>query len=125
MHYKPPLNLVKLHRVCYDSIHQFYKIIEKDVLFLKISTITLIYFIVINILTLIVYGIDKYRAIHGKWRLSCCCRPPCYLSLNSVCISENFFISVFFSQGGRPPFQKPVPPARLPGDSSFRYPSVL
>lgn len=37
---------------------------------MKISTITLIYFIVINILTLIVYGIDKYRAIHGKWRIS-------------------------------------------------------
>ena len=30
----------------------------------------LIYLIIINVVTLIVYGIDKYKAKHAKWRIS-------------------------------------------------------
>ena len=32
-------------------------------------TTILIYLIVINVLTFIVYGIDKYKAKHAKWRI--------------------------------------------------------
>lgn len=37
---------------------------------MKISTVFMIYLIVINIITLAAYGIDKLRAIRGKWRIS-------------------------------------------------------
>ena len=30
----------------------------------------LIYFFAINIITLILFGIDKWKAVHGKWRIS-------------------------------------------------------
>lgn len=36
---------------------------------MKISTFFMIYLVVINIITLMAYGIDKYRAIYGKWRI--------------------------------------------------------
>ena len=32
-------------------------------------TTILIYLIIINVLTFIVYGIDKYKAKHAKWRI--------------------------------------------------------
>ena len=31
---------------------------------------TLYVLVVINLLTFLVYGIDKWRAIHGRWRIS-------------------------------------------------------
>ena len=31
--------------------------------------IVLIYFVVINVVTFVVYGIDKYKAVRSKWRI--------------------------------------------------------
>ena len=31
---------------------------------------TIYVLVVINLLTFLVYGIDKWRAIHGRWRIS-------------------------------------------------------
>ena len=33
------------------------------------TTIILIYLIIINVVTFFVYGIDKYKAKHAKWRI--------------------------------------------------------
>lgn len=33
-------------------------------------TTILIYILIINVVTFIVYGIDKYKAKHAKWRIS-------------------------------------------------------
>ncbi|MDF2801251.1 MAG: hypothetical protein K0S61_1154 [Anaerocolumna sp.] len=37
---------------------------------MKLYIIILIYLIIINVISLIVMGIDKKRAINGKWRIS-------------------------------------------------------
>ena len=34
------------------------------------TTTILIYLLIINVVTFIVYGIDKYKAKHAKWRIS-------------------------------------------------------
>ena len=31
--------------------------------------IVLIYLVAINVVTFVVYGIDKYKAVHSKWRI--------------------------------------------------------
>ena len=36
----------------------------------NLTTIILIYLLIINVVTFIVYGIDKYKAKHAKWRIS-------------------------------------------------------
>lgn len=30
----------------------------------------IIYLLLVNVLAFIVYGVDKYKAVHGKWRIS-------------------------------------------------------
>ena len=35
----------------------------------NLTTTILIYLIIINVVTFIVYGIDKYKAKHAKWRI--------------------------------------------------------
>ena len=35
----------------------------------NLTTIILIYLLIINVVTFIVYGIDKYKAKHAKWRI--------------------------------------------------------
>ena len=34
-----------------------------------LTTIILIYILIINVVTFFVYGIDKYKAKHAKWRI--------------------------------------------------------
>ena len=36
----------------------------------NLTTTILIYLLIINVVTSIVYGIDKYKAKHAKWRIS-------------------------------------------------------
>ena len=36
----------------------------------NLTTITLIYLTIINVVTFFFYGIDKYKAKHAKWRIS-------------------------------------------------------
>lgn len=31
--------------------------------------IFLLYYIVVNMVSFIIYGLDKYKAVHGKWRI--------------------------------------------------------
>ena len=35
----------------------------------NLTTIILIYILIINVVTFFVYGIDKYKAKHAKWRI--------------------------------------------------------
>ena len=36
----------------------------------ELKYIVLVYLVVITVVTFLVYGIDKWRAIHGRWRIS-------------------------------------------------------
>ena len=37
---------------------------------LNLQNVALIYLVVINVVTFFIYGMDKWKAIHGKWRIS-------------------------------------------------------
>lgn len=37
---------------------------------LNFLNVALIYLVVINVVTFFIYGLDKWKAIHGKWRIS-------------------------------------------------------
>ena len=37
---------------------------------LNFLNVALIYLVVINVVTFFIYGMDKWKAIHGKWRIS-------------------------------------------------------
>lgn len=37
--------------------------------FLEVQTWIIIYLLIINIVTFIVFGLDKWKAVHDKWRI--------------------------------------------------------
>lgn len=41
-----------------------------DSVHLPVVRLLLIYVLVVNVVTFFVYGIDKYKSRHGKWRIS-------------------------------------------------------